>query len=53
MKNRMLSLALISLAIAMIEVHAQSTTADSHRIIPIREMTQDVEVLFGDPERSG
>ena len=49
----MLSFFLISLAIATINVRGQSTTAESHRIIPIREMTQDVEVLYGDPEKPG
>ena len=53
MKTQLLFFVLISLALAAIDVRAQSTAADSHRIIPIREMTQDVEVLYGDPEKSG
>ena len=53
MKTQLLFFVLISLALAAIDVRAQSTAADPHRIIPIREMTQDVEVLYGDPEKSG
>ncbi|HEX7176654.1 MAG TPA: cupin domain-containing protein [Pyrinomonadaceae bacterium] len=31
----------------------QSTTTDGHRIVPIRQMSQDVEILYGDPEKVG
>jgi quercetin dioxygenase-like cupin family protein len=31
----------------------QSREAREHRIVPIRPMTGDVEVLFGDPEKAG
>jgi quercetin dioxygenase-like cupin family protein len=53
MKNRILTFALLTLAMTGVYVHAQSAVSDSHRIIPIREMTQDVEVLYGDPEKTG
>ncbi|MFL6468064.1 MAG: cupin domain-containing protein [Pyrinomonadaceae bacterium] len=53
MRTQLLFLVVISLALATIGGRAQSISADSPRIIPIREMTQDVEVLFGDPEKSG
>ena len=49
----MIFVVLISWAIATIGVHAQPVAAETHRIIPIREMTQDVEVLYGDPEKPG
>ena len=31
----------------------QSTKTEGHRIIPIKQMSQDVEVLYGDPEKVG
>jgi quercetin dioxygenase-like cupin family protein len=31
----------------------QSTKTEEHRIIPIRQMSQDVEILYGDPEKVG
>ncbi len=31
----------------------QSTKTDGHRIIPIKQMSQDVEILYGDPEKVG
>jgi quercetin dioxygenase-like cupin family protein len=45
----------IAFAVAIITIAAegQSADADSHRIIPIQEMTQDVDVLYGDPEKAG
>ena len=51
MKNLILSIILILAAAGAIPTNAQH--AESHRIIPIREMAQDVEVLFGDPEKVG
>ncbi|HUR97891.1 MAG TPA: cupin domain-containing protein [Pyrinomonadaceae bacterium] len=53
MKNGFLYFALIVFATAATGVRAQSTAVDAHRIVPIREMTQDVEVLYGDPEKPG
>ena len=53
MKNRVLCYLLAVIALVTIDVRAQSTADGSHRIIPIREMTQDVEVLYGDPEKAG
>ncbi|HEX6624679.1 MAG TPA: cupin domain-containing protein [Pyrinomonadaceae bacterium] len=32
---------------------AQSKETREHRVIPLRPMTQDVEVLYGDPEAAG
>jgi CHASE1-domain containing sensor protein len=32
---------------------SQTLELQQHRIIPIREMTQDVEILYGDPEAEG
>lgn len=37
---------------AIAAVFAQSPS-DSHRIVPIKPMTVDVEVLYGDPEKPG
>ncbi|MCA1816708.1 MAG: cupin domain-containing protein [Acidobacteria bacterium] len=31
----------------------QSTNTDGHRIIPIKQMSEDVEILYGDPEKAG
>jgi quercetin dioxygenase-like cupin family protein len=31
----------------------QSAESHGHRIIPIRPMAQDVEILYGDPEKAG
>jgi quercetin dioxygenase-like cupin family protein len=31
----------------------QSTRTEEHRIIPIQQMSQDVEILYGDPEKVG
>lgn len=31
----------------------QSTNTEGHRIIPIKQMSQDVEILYGDPEKVG
>ncbi len=31
----------------------QSTKTDGHRIISIKQMSQDVEILYGDPENAG
>lgn len=31
----------------------QSPNTEGHRIIPIRQMSQDVEILYGDPEKVG
>ncbi|MDQ2976121.1 MAG: cupin domain-containing protein [Acidobacteriota bacterium] len=39
--------------IASIAGLGQSKEARQHRIIPIRPMSQDVEVLYGDPEKVG
>ena len=47
--------ALTSLVILIASVAglSQSKEARQHRIIPIRPMSQDVEVLYGDPEAVG
>jgi hypothetical protein len=47
--------ALVSLVslIASVAVMGQVTDSLQHRIIPVRPMTQDVEVLYGDPEKVG
>jgi quercetin dioxygenase-like cupin family protein len=39
--------------IALAAGSGQSTETHQHRIIPIRPMTQDVEILYGDPEKDG
>jgi quercetin dioxygenase-like cupin family protein len=31
----------------------QSLKTDGHRIIPVKQMSQDVEILYGDPEKVG
>jgi quercetin dioxygenase-like cupin family protein len=49
----MLSFALMLLALVTIDIRPQATAAESYRIVPIRAMTEDVEVLYGDPEKSG
>jgi quercetin dioxygenase-like cupin family protein len=43
--------ALLSLAAAA--APAQSRETREHRVIPIRPMTEDVEILYGDPEKEG
>jgi len=48
---RVLMLALVP-TFAMIAASAQPAL-NSHRIVPVRPMTQDVEVLSGDPEKPG
>jgi quercetin dioxygenase-like cupin family protein len=49
----MLSFVLMLLALVTIDVRSQVSAAESYRIVPIRAMTEDVEVLYGDPEKSG
>jgi len=41
------------LAGAVVTVQGQTAEAPTHRIIPIHSMTEDVEVLYGDPEKPG
>jgi quercetin dioxygenase-like cupin family protein len=41
------------LAGAVVTVQGQTAEAPIHRIIPIHPMTEDVEVLYGDPEKPG
>lgn len=38
---------------ALSVVSGQSTNTEGHRIVPVRQMSQDVEILYGDPERAG
>ncbi len=47
------ALASLIILIASIAGLGQSKEAPQHRIIPIRPMSQDVEVLYGDPEAVG
>ncbi len=51
----MMTPALASLVILLSTIAglAQSTAAGPHRIVPIRPMSQDVEVLYGNPEAVG
>jgi len=39
--------------VASAAVSGQPKETRAHRIIPIRRMTEDVEILYGDPERAG
>ena len=39
--------------VASAAASAQSKETREHRIVPIRPMTADVEVLYGDPEKEG
>jgi len=41
------------LAGAVVTVLGQTAETPTHRIIPIHSMTEDVEVLYGDPEKPG
>ena len=54
-KTAMLRLALTCVAILIISDlgAAQATDNRQHRIIPIRPMSEDVEILYGDPEKVG
>src|ERR1043165_9077580 len=47
------ALTLTIILIASLAVFAQSGETRQHRIIPIKPMTEDVEVLYGDPEKVG
>ena len=44
---------LMIILIASFTAFSQTGEARQHRIIPIKPMTEDVEVLFGDPEKVG
>jgi quercetin dioxygenase-like cupin family protein len=48
-----LALACFTLFIAPGDSGAQSTDNRRHRIIPIKPMSGDVEILYGDPEKAG
>ena len=54
MKNQLL-LALIVLLtlVSAVSVLGQSLETKKHRVIPIAPMSQDVEILHGDPEKAG
>jgi cupin domain len=41
------------LLIASVEARGQSAGTPQHRIIPIHPMSEDVEILYGDPEKPG
>lgn len=43
----------VLIALSLVVTFASSSLAQSHRIVPIAPMTQDVEVLYGDPEKVG
>ncbi len=43
----------LSAVVASAAAAGQSKETREHRIIPIRPLTQDVEVLYGDPEAAG
>jgi quercetin dioxygenase-like cupin family protein len=45
--------ALLCLLVTSATAAAQSTGTLEHRILPIHPMSQDVEVLYGDPEKVG
>ena len=55
LKKLVFGAALVSLAIlaALAAAPRQSDEERRHRIIPLRQMTGDVEVLYGDPEKAG
>lgn len=44
---------LAMLLLASHDGRAQSARKPAHRLAPIHPMTDDVEVLYGDPEKSG
>ncbi|MEP7147522.1 MAG: cupin domain-containing protein [Acidobacteriota bacterium] len=50
--NRFL-IAVTATILAAVAAVGQSVTTPKHRIIPIRPMTGDVEILYGDPDKVG
>ena len=50
--GRVALIALITL-VASAAASQRSKEMREHRVIPIRPMTQDVEILFGDPDKAG
>ena len=50
--SRVALVALLTLA-ASAAASGQTKETREHRVIPIRPMTEDVEVLYGDPEKAG
>ena len=53
MKATPTALAFLMILLASVAGVSQSNEALRHRIIPIRPMSQDVEILYGDPEKVG
>ena len=55
LKRVMYALALNCFVIfnALLVGSGQSTKTEGHRITPIKQMSQDVEVLYGDPDKPG
>src|ERR1700693_6002531 len=43
----------VCLLVTSAPASAQSTGTPEHRILPIHPMSEDVEVLYGDPEKVG
>ena len=43
----------VLMAMSLVVALSSSSLAQSHRIVPIAPMTQDVEVLYGDPDKTG
>jgi quercetin dioxygenase-like cupin family protein len=54
-KTAMFRVTLIALiaAVASPVAYAQSKETGAHRVIAIKPMTEDVEILYGDPEKAG